>query len=236
MGMPLQATANRSFSNRGSELSFNDKTSSNGNVPLPPSHAVGERDLASKNNGTVSKLITVQDGLSGSPQYQLLVQHDTVVSQNHLSEIPTLPINESQLRYHDCNYLQRKVVTKNQAKAYQEGEIIPLLEKTGYACNTAYVVRQDPVFKQRAKPNSPSRFAGANSLDQVSLPELVKSPNTLRAKRESTIIDQKALKSDNDSTMGQYASIMAKAAEKGKGGFNVFDYRRATEVAPVSNH
>ena len=36
--------------------------------------------------------------------------------------------------------------------------------------------------------------------------------------------------------MGQYASIMAKAAEKGKGGFNVFDYRRATEVAPVSNH
>ena len=67
MGMPLHATANRSFSNRGSELSFNEKTSSNGNVPLPPSHAVGERDLASKNNGTVSKLITVQDGLTGSP-------------------------------------------------------------------------------------------------------------------------------------------------------------------------
>ena len=44
------------------------------------------------------------------------------------------------------------------------------------------------------------------------------------------------MKSDNDTTMGQYASIMAKAAEKGKGGFNVFDYRRATEVAPASNH
>ena len=69
MGVPLGVTANRSFSNRGSELSFNDKTSSNGNVPLPPSHAIGERDLATNNNGTVSKLITVQDSLSGSPQY-----------------------------------------------------------------------------------------------------------------------------------------------------------------------
>ena len=35
------------------------QTGSSLNVPLPPSHAVGERDLASKNNGTVSKLITV---------------------------------------------------------------------------------------------------------------------------------------------------------------------------------
>ena len=69
MGMPLGVTANRSFSNRGSDLSFHEKTSSNGYVPLPSSHVVGERDLASKNNGTVSKLITVQDGRSGSPQY-----------------------------------------------------------------------------------------------------------------------------------------------------------------------
>ena len=78
-GMPLQVTADRSFYNRGSELSFKEaglpmskdeaearsalqklkQTGSSLNVPLPPSHAVGERDLASKNNGTVSKLITV---------------------------------------------------------------------------------------------------------------------------------------------------------------------------------
>ena len=117
------------------------------------------------------------------------MNHDTVVSQNHLSEIPTLPIDESQLRYHDRNYLKRQVVDRGLVKAHQEGEVIPLLEKSGYACPAAYVQRQDPVFKQRAKPTSPSRITGINSVDNVTLPELTRASDPMRAKRESTVID-----------------------------------------------
>ena len=102
--------------------------------------------------------------------------------------MPTLPIDESQLRYHDRNYLKREVVSKSLAKAHQEGEVIPLLQRPGYACPAAYVQRQDPVFKQRAKPTAPSRIAGASSLDPVNLPELMKTPDTMRAKRESSVI------------------------------------------------
>ena len=51
----------------------------------------------------------------------------------------------------------------------------------------------------------------------------------MRAKRESSILDQMGSKTLNSPIMGQYASIMAKAIEKGKGGLNVFENRRATE-------
>ena len=116
------------------------------------------------------------------------MSHETVVSQDHPSEIPTLPIDESQLRYHDRNYLKREVVSKSLAKAHQEGEVISLLEKPGYACPAAYVQRQDPVFKQRAKPTAPTSIAGASSLDPVSLPELMRTSDPIRAKRESAAI------------------------------------------------
>ena len=36
--------------------------------------------------------------------------------------------------------------------------------------------------------------------------------------------------------MGKYSSIMAKAAEKGKGGINMFENRRATENITAINH
>ena len=49
----------------------------------------------------------------------------------------------------------------------------------------------------------------------------------MRAKRESSILDQMGSKTLNSPIMGQYASIMAKAIEKGKGG--LFESRRATE-------
>ena len=147
-----------------------------------------------------------------------------------------MPIDESQLRYHDRNYLKREVVSKSQAKAHQEGEVIPILEKPGYACPTTYVTRQDAVFKQRAKPTSPQRVVGMQSLDQVTLPDLIRSPDPMRAKRDSSIIDQAPKGGDNSSLVGQYASLMAKAAEKGKGGFNIFDSRRATEMVQASHH
>ena len=135
------------------------------------------------------------------------MSHDTIVSHNHSSEVPCLPIDEEQLTYADRNYLAREVANPSEVEKARGGEIIPLLDKPGYACPATYVTRADPVFKQRAKAASPTRMQGANAVDSVTLPDVSRSV------KNRTILGTTPSRNELSPQRTAYASLFAKAVE-----------------------
>ena len=140
------------------------------------------------------------------------MSHDTIVSQNHATEMPCLPIDEDQLVYNDRNYLTREVVNPSELDKAKGGEIIPILDKPGYACPSAYVTRADPVFQQRTKATSPTRMQGASSVDQANLPD-VKVPNLSRSVKNKTILGTTPSMNELSPSKTAYANLFAKAVE-----------------------
>ena len=94
---------------------------------------------------------------------------DTIVSLNHRTEIPCLPIEAEQLAYTDRNYLVRETVDPTELEKAKGGEVITLLDKPGYACPSTYVTRNDAVFRQQPKASSPTRPPAWSS---ATLPDL----------------------------------------------------------------
>ena len=109
--------------------------------------------------------------------------------------------------YADRNYLAREVVNPSEVEKAKGGEIIPLLDKPGYACPSTYVTRADPVFKQRAKASSPTRTQGANSDDHVNLPDVSSSV------KSRTILGTTPSRNELSPKRTAYASLFAKAVE-----------------------
>ena len=70
-------------------------------------HPLGDRGLAN----STTKHFNIQFGAGPvQPSYQTMMAHDSIVSHNHLSEMPCVAIEEEQLTYGDRNYLTRDVV------------------------------------------------------------------------------------------------------------------------------
>ena len=177
--------------------------------------------------GTTQRLITIQDVASGQPSYQVLASHDTVVTLNHRTELPCLPIEEEQLTYGDRNYLAVHTVDPRALDRAKGGEVIGILEKPGYACPATYITRNDAVFRQRPKVTSPTK---GSAWSAVGLPGL-KAPDMSRSAHKTMqgATGAKQLLSP-DASKAAYATLFAKAADsKGSGRGSLFGHRRATD-------
>lgn len=98
-------------------------------------------------SGSVTKIMSIKDATQRSPSYTVITQHDNVVSLNHLSEAPLLPIAESQLTYHKRNYL---VANPSRNEVLLAKKTQNLESKKLYALHAAYVDTRSPIFSKES--------------------------------------------------------------------------------------
>ena len=110
---------------------------------------------------------------------QLNSQASKVVSMNHESEtyVPTIV----DTKYHEKNYLQRKVIKPQEIKDLRGGEVIDILAKRSSYAGGRHKQSNGPIYKQDIpeKPASPVTISASPYRDVMASQELVQTSDLM---------------------------------------------------------
>ena len=124
-----------------------------------------------------------EDKINRNPSLSILANHDRIVSVNSHEKALISPIEDT--RYHERNYLARKVVKPAEIQDIKGGEVIDFLSKPTYAGGGRNIPVSGLLFqKDKDKATLSSRVNDSSGNNEnssklsvgITLPELVSSP------------------------------------------------------------